>query len=108
MGTSSHPAPARLRPAGAGPVTLDDAAVDLGLLPREIGPSHPRHCRRADRPQPGTTFWVPAEGGDLEPLRALRGRLEGELLPPERADASLLVPLLDRALDGTSARRNPP
>jgi heavy metal translocating P-type ATPase len=39
---------------------------------------------------------------DLEPVRALLGRLEGELLPHERADEELLVPLVDRAL-GTDA-----
>ena len=41
--------------------------------------------------------------GDLEPVRALLGRLEGELLPHERADEELLVPLVDRALGGTDA-----
>jgi heavy metal translocating P-type ATPase len=40
---------------------------------------------------------------DLEPVRALLGRLEGELLPHERADEELLVPLVDRALGGTDA-----
>jgi hypothetical protein len=38
---------------------------------------------------------------DLEPVRVLQGRLEGELLPHERADQALLVPLVDRALGGT-------
>ncbi len=41
--------------------------------------------------------------GDLEPVRVLLGRLEGELLPHERADEELLVPLVDRALGGTDA-----
>ena len=40
---------------------------------------------------------------DLDPVRALLGRLEGELLPHERADEELLVPLVDRALGGTDA-----
>jgi len=40
---------------------------------------------------------------DLEPVQALLGRLEGELLPHERADEELLVPLVDRALGGTDA-----
>jgi len=40
---------------------------------------------------------------DLEPPRALLSRLEGELLPHERADEELLVPLVDRALGGTDA-----
>ena len=39
--------------------------------------------------------------GDLGPVRALLGRLEGELLPHERAEEELLVPLVDRALGGT-------
>ena len=41
--------------------------------------------------------------GDLDPVRALLGRLEGELLPHERADEELLVPLVDRALGGSDA-----
>ena len=40
---------------------------------------------------------------DLEPVRALLIRLEGELLPHERADEKLLVPLVDRALGGNDA-----
>jgi iron-sulfur cluster repair protein YtfE (RIC family) len=40
---------------------------------------------------------------DLAPVRALLDRLEGELLPHERADEELLVPLVDRALGGTDA-----
>jgi heavy metal translocating P-type ATPase len=40
---------------------------------------------------------------DLEPVRSLLSRLEGELLPHERADEELLVPLVDRALGGTDA-----
>jgi hypothetical protein len=40
---------------------------------------------------------------DLEPVRLLLGRLEGELLPHERADEELLVPLVDRALGGNDA-----
>lgn len=35
---------------------------------------------------------------DLAPAHTLLDRLEGELLPHERADESLLVPLVDRAL----------
>lgn len=41
--------------------------------------------------------------GDLDPVHTLLGRLEGELLPHERADEELLVPLVDRALGGTDA-----
>ena len=41
--------------------------------------------------------------GDLTPVHALLGRLEGELLPHERVDEELLVPLVDRALGGTDA-----
>src|SRR5450631_2754973 len=40
---------------------------------------------------------------DLGPARSLLDRLEGELLPHERADEALLVPLVDRALGGTEA-----
>jgi heavy metal translocating P-type ATPase len=40
---------------------------------------------------------------DLEPVGVLLARLEGELLPHERADEALLVPLVDRALGGTDA-----
>jgi hypothetical protein len=40
---------------------------------------------------------------DLAPVRTLLDRLEGELLPHERADEELLVPLVDRALGGTDA-----
>jgi len=40
---------------------------------------------------------------DLEPVGLRRARLEGELLPHERADEALLVPLVDRALGGTDA-----
>jgi soluble P-type ATPase len=40
---------------------------------------------------------------DLAPVRALLDRLEGELLPHERADEELLIPLVDRALGGTDA-----
>jgi iron-sulfur cluster repair protein YtfE (RIC family) len=41
--------------------------------------------------------------GDLDPVHMLLGRLEGELLPHERADEEQLVPLVDRALGGTDA-----
>ena len=37
---------------------------------------------------------------DLTPARSLLNRLETELLPHERADEELLVPLVDRALGG--------
>lgn len=40
---------------------------------------------------------------DLRPARALLHRLETELLPHERADEELLVPLVARALGGTNA-----
>ncbi|MEO7058904.1 MAG: heavy metal translocating P-type ATPase [Lapillicoccus sp.] len=40
---------------------------------------------------------------DLGPVRALLGRLQGELLPHERADERLLVPLVDRVLGSTDA-----
>src|SRR5680860_816066 len=40
---------------------------------------------------------------DLVPVHALLDRLERELLPHERADEELLVPLVDRALGGTDA-----
>lgn len=40
---------------------------------------------------------------DLGPVRILLDRLDGELLPHERADEELLVPLVDRALGGTDA-----
>ena len=40
---------------------------------------------------------------NLPPVRALLDRLEGELLPHERAEEELLVPLVDRALGGTDA-----
>lgn len=43
---------------------------------------------------------------DLQPVHILLGRLETELLPHERSDEQLLIPLVDRALggsDGTAA-----
>jgi heavy metal translocating P-type ATPase len=40
---------------------------------------------------------------DLAPARVLLGRLETELLPHERADEELLVPLVARALGGSNA-----
>lgn len=40
---------------------------------------------------------------DLAPARTLLHRLETELLPHERADEQLLVPLVARALDGPNA-----
>lgn len=40
---------------------------------------------------------------DDAPVRALLDRLEGDLLPHERADEKLLVPLVNRALGGTDA-----
>jgi iron-sulfur cluster repair protein YtfE (RIC family) len=40
---------------------------------------------------------------DLAPVNTLLDRLEGELLPHERADEALLVPLVGRALGGTDA-----
>jgi len=40
---------------------------------------------------------------DLGPVHSLLERLEGELLPHERADEELLVPLMGRALGGTDA-----
>ena len=42
-------------------------------------------------------------GCDLAPVRTLLDLLEGEVLPHERADEALLVPLVARALDGTDA-----
>lgn len=40
---------------------------------------------------------------DLDPARILLDRLETELLPHERADEELLIPLMGRALGGTEA-----
>jgi Cation transport ATPase len=40
---------------------------------------------------------------NLSPVLTLLNRLEGELLPHERADEELLVPLVSRALGGTDA-----
>jgi iron-sulfur cluster repair protein YtfE (RIC family) len=40
---------------------------------------------------------------DLAPVPKLLDRLEGELLPHERADEELLVPLVGRALGGSDA-----
>ena len=40
---------------------------------------------------------------DLVPVRSLLDRLEGELIPHERADEALLIPLVDRALGGSDA-----
>ena len=40
---------------------------------------------------------------DLAPVRELMGRLERDLLPHERADEELLVPLVSRALGGDAA-----
>ena len=39
---------------------------------------------------------------NLAPVRTLLDRLEGELLPHERADEEQLIPLVDRALGGTN------
>ena len=65
------------------------------------GPAR-RHarCRRAD---PGGGRPPLDAGPDLAPIRALMTRLELELLPHERADEELLVPLVARALGGTAA-----
>lgn len=41
------------------------------------------------------------QSSDLAPLQLLLDRLESELLPHERADEALLVPLVDRALGGS-------
>ena len=46
---------------------------------------------------------LPARGCDLAPVRTLLDLLEGQLLPHERADEALLVPLVARALNGTDA-----
>lgn len=46
---------------------------------------------------------LPTRDADIDPVRVLLGRLEGELLPHERADEELLVPLVDRALGGSEA-----
>ncbi len=43
------------------------------------------------------------QDADVDPARALLRRLEDEVLPHERADEELLVPLVDRALHGTDA-----
>ncbi|GIF02091.1 heavy metal translocating P-type ATPase [Paractinoplanes rishiriensis] len=40
------------------------------------------------------------DGTDLAPLRAVLGRLEGELLPHERAEEAELVPIMAKALGG--------
>jgi heavy metal translocating P-type ATPase len=40
---------------------------------------------------------------NLAPVRTLLDRLEGELLPHERADEALLIPLMHRALGGSDA-----
>ena len=42
-------------------------------------------------------------GCDLAPARTLLDVLEGDVLPHERADEALLVPVVARALDGTDA-----
>ena len=39
----------------------------------------------------------------LEPVRVLSARLDAELLPHERADEALLVPIVARALGGSHA-----
>ncbi len=44
-----------------------------------------------------------AHESDLVPAHALLDRLEGDLLPHERADEELLVPLVSRALGGSDA-----
>ena len=41
------------------------------------------------------------QSSDLAPLQLLLDRLESDLLPHERADEALLVPLVDRALGGS-------
>ncbi len=43
---------------------------------------------------------LPTRNCDLDPVRALLDRLEGELLPHERADEDELMPLVARALGG--------
>ena len=42
-------------------------------------------------------------GCDLAPVRTLLDLLEGQLLPHERAEEALLIPLVARALDGRDA-----
>jgi hypothetical protein len=44
-----------------------------------------------------------SQSRELAPVRMLLDRLEAELLPHERADEELLVPLVGRALRGTDA-----
>ena len=46
---------------------------------------------------------LPAQSCDLAPVWALLNRLESELIPHERAEEALLVPLVDRALGGKDA-----
>ena len=46
---------------------------------------------------------LPTRGCDLAPVRTLLDVLEGQVLPHERADEALLVPMVARALDGTDA-----
>jgi len=46
---------------------------------------------------------MPSADCDLAPVRTLLDRLEGELLPHERAEEEELLPLVDRALGGTDA-----
>ena len=43
------------------------------------------------------------DGPDLTAVRVLMERIDNELLPHERADEALLVPLADRALGGSAA-----
>ena len=51
----------------------------------------------------GVADALSTRGSDLAPAHALLNRLEGELLPHERADESLLVPLVARALGNSDA-----
>ena len=46
---------------------------------------------------------LPAQSCDLAQVWALLNRLESELIPHERAEEALLVPLVDRALGGKDA-----
>ena len=71
------------------------------------GPNTTRSSRWSSRSAPSPTRCPPSDG-DLAPVRALLARLEGELLPHERADERALVPLVDRALGGPTHRRDEP
>ena len=88
-----------LLPGPTHTVVLADADLDMARTLRiqhdAVRPTIERIRWVADR--------LSSRSPDLGPARALLAELEGVLLPHERADEQLLVPMVARALGGTDA-----